>query len=247
MSEEKFDLIFKGELAKGVELAIAKKNIAQLFKINAEKVDALFSGKAVVLKRGLNADAANKYRVAIKKAGALVDLAINQPVQTRGKASFGEAPSASSQVTAPGAIPGTIPGTQSSVPTTAAAQKEASVAEQSSSGLTIAPAGSDLLQPSERAALPEVEVNTSAISLRENDGNLLDDSEYTQQPEVDFSFDEYDLAEPGADVLKPEERKKVTAVAVDTSGLEMGNLGENLAPPKKPAPAPPDTSGISLE
>lgn len=247
MSEEKFDLIFKGELAKGVELAIAKKNIAQLFKINAEKVDALFSGKAVVLKRGLNADAANKYRVAIKKAGALVDLAINQPVQTRGKASFGEVSSASSQITAPGAIPGTIPGTQSSVPTTAAAQKEVSVAEQSSSGLTIAPAGSDLLQPSERAALPEVEVNTSAISLRENDGNLLDDSEYTQQPEVDFSFDEYDLAEPGADVLKPEERKKVTAVAVDTSGLEMGNLGENLAPPKKPAPAPPDTSGISLE
>lgn len=106
-NSEKYDLVFSGQVVKGVDLAVAKKNIGQLFKLDAKKVEALFSGKKVVLKRGLNMDAAGKYRVAIKKAGALVELVMQQPVApSRGKAVFGEPPAAGGSP-GPGAIPGT--------------------------------------------------------------------------------------------------------------------------------------------
>jgi len=86
--QEIFDLVFKGELVKGAELGTVKSNIGKLFKMAPEKVEALFSGKAITLKKGLDFDAANRYRVAIKKAGARVDLVEKKaPVQSAAPAS----------------------------------------------------------------------------------------------------------------------------------------------------------------
>lgn len=244
MADEKYNLVFKGQLAKGVALADAKKNIAQLFKVSAAKVDALFSGQAVVLKRDLNADAANKYRVAIKKAGALVDLVqVRESKAPLGKANFGvpeEPPVAPAKKAsaAPGAIPGTIPGTK---------PKPEVTPEPESEYLTLAPVGADLLVGSERKVTPRREVDTSGLSLRENTGNLLDARETETPPLAEPEVVDFGLAEPGALVLREEERPKVAAVEVDISGLELGELGGNLAPAKPAPPAAPDVSGLSLE
>ena len=74
MESEKFDLVFSGQIMPKQDLAVVKSNMANLFKISNAQVDVLFSGKKVVLKRNVDLTAANRYRVAIKKAGARVEL-----------------------------------------------------------------------------------------------------------------------------------------------------------------------------
>lgn len=252
MTQDKYDLVFKGQLVKGVELAVAKNNIASLFKINAAKVDAMFSGKPLVLKRGLDADAANKYRVAIKKAGALVDIVLVREAKVSGKATFAVPDSDTPVPEKPvGAIPGTIPGTSPSSSSPATGQRnpapDASAATESA-GLSLAPLGAEMLPATARQPDPVISVDTSALSLRAVGGDLLDAKErQSSAPEVPVSVTDFGLADVGAPVLRAEERKPVRAVDVDISGLAMDLSESNLAPPQPAPPAAPDVSGLQLE
>jgi hypothetical protein len=56
----------------------------------------------------------------------------------------------------------------------------------------------------------------------------------------------FDLAEPGADVLRPEERRVVEPVAVDTSTMHLDETGVRLSEDPVPAPPAPDTSHLSM-
>ena len=159
MSEELFDLIFRGEVVKNVDVGQARKNVQQLFKIPAAKVDALFSGKPVVLKRGLTMDVANKYRVAIKKAGALVNVvAQDNPIQ-QGASQEKFANTASASTNDPQA------------------------------GFTIAPVGADVLNVGEREAVLEKTFDLSEFSVRENDGPLLDADETLNEVSLGIDVD----------------------------------------------------------
>lgn len=60
-------------------------------------------------------------------------------------------------------------------------------------------------------------------------------------PEYGFT-----LAPAGTDLLAPHERRQVSAIAPDTSGLSLAEAGVRLAPEAPPAPPPPDTSHITL-
>ena len=68
---EKFSVVLTGKLADGFELPQVKSNIAQVFKLAPEKVEKLFSGKPVALKRGIDKAQAMKLRNALARAGAL--------------------------------------------------------------------------------------------------------------------------------------------------------------------------------
>ena len=68
---EKFSVVLTGKLADGFELPRVKNNIAQVFKLAPEKVEKLFSGKPVALKRGVDKTQAMKLRNALARAGAL--------------------------------------------------------------------------------------------------------------------------------------------------------------------------------
>lgn len=269
MSDERYDLVFKGQLAKSVELNTAVRNLAQLFKIDPEKARGLFSGKTTVLRKNLDADTANKYRVAIKKAGAIAELqaivaekpvqkpASTTPPKMQGRAVFGardiepSTPVAATRgerppqvgVSAKDAIEDES-GLTTSPGVFAAPRPQAALAPVPDFG--IAPAGEDLLKVSEKRQVPEVNIDTSELSIKENEGNLLHEDEYEEFVPLPIDADAFDIAPVGADVLKPEERKEEVVTEVDTSGLSVGELGQNLAPPKPTAPPPPDTSGLSL-
>jgi hypothetical protein len=68
---EKFSVVLTGKLADGFELPRVKSNIAQVFKLAPEKVEKLFRGKPVALKRGVDKAQAMKLRNALARAGAL--------------------------------------------------------------------------------------------------------------------------------------------------------------------------------
>ncbi|MBB4868042.1 uncharacterized membrane protein YhaH (DUF805 family) [Pseudomonas nitritireducens] len=70
MDQPRFKIVFDGALMPQTPLETAKENLARLFKSDTSKIDALFSGQPVVLKRDLSDDEADKYLRALQGAGA---------------------------------------------------------------------------------------------------------------------------------------------------------------------------------
>ncbi|MCK5639998.1 MAG: hypothetical protein KAJ19_04350, partial [Gammaproteobacteria bacterium] len=74
MSENTFAVAFSGQLVEGADPAQVRTNLAQLFKLDATKVEHLFSGKRVVIKKGVDQQTAGKYKLALHKAGAVAEI-----------------------------------------------------------------------------------------------------------------------------------------------------------------------------
>lgn len=242
MSEELFDIVFKGELVRSFELSVVKKNISQLFKIDGAKLEALFSGKSVILKRNLDFDTAAKYRAAIKKAGAIVSLTpvenIAEPV-----AAAPPSPPAPSLPPQPRAVFGEH---KPALDTAPQAAENKDYVSSETYAMNLAPVGVDMLASSERKEVVSAIVDTSAISLRECGADLLDASEKTQTETLDIDLSAIELAPPEGDLLKPHERKQVAAVKVDVSGMSLAEPGARLSQPSPPPPPAPDVSKIKL-
>lgn len=66
-----FAVVFSGELEEGRQLSSVKLAVSQLFKVDAHKIEHLFSGQWVVIKRGLEQPTAEKYRLALQGVGAI--------------------------------------------------------------------------------------------------------------------------------------------------------------------------------
>lgn len=72
MSEPRYSIMFAGEVLPDFTLDTVKANLASLFKIDLDKIEALFSGQPVPLKRNLESAEADKYLAALQRAGAKV-------------------------------------------------------------------------------------------------------------------------------------------------------------------------------
>ncbi len=261
MADELYNIVFKGELVRSFDLAVVKKNIGQLFKMDGAKLEALFSGKTIILKRNLNFETATKYRVAIKKAGARVDLVV---VESEASSSLGESKVGSTPKPQPqaGSRPGTGVGkavfgekpagaspdaVSSGASSGNSRQQELKKDQGDEGGFSLAPAGSDVLSVSERQLRPDVEIDTSALTVKSTGGDLLESAEKRQFESLDVDFGGVDLAQPGESLLKEEEKKKEKIVAVDTSKLSIAEPGVRLGKPAPPPPPAPDVSNIHLE
>lgn len=82
-----YNVVLTGELVDGFELDQVKGNMGTLFKLNEEKVNGLFSGKPVVLRRSVDKPKALKLRSAVTKAGAKVAIKIARATATQGTTS----------------------------------------------------------------------------------------------------------------------------------------------------------------
>lgn len=65
-----YEISFSGNLVPGANLDRVKGNLAKLFQADEERIALLFSGRRLVLKNNLDAQAAEKYRAALERAGA---------------------------------------------------------------------------------------------------------------------------------------------------------------------------------
>lgn len=228
--QDRFNIVFSGELARGVELAQAQANLAKLFKLNTDKVIALFSGKRVVLKRDLSLDQATQYRLAIKKAGALVEL-VACAAQARNSAASGGIQPASDNPSSRDP--------EKAMSSADPVQRETGVA------LTLSEPGADVLAPHERQPWEERKVDTSYLSVKEGLGDLLEVDEKRRYEQREFDLGDYHLAEPGEDVLRPQERRNLAPREVDTSSLSLAEPGR-LPSQEKAKAATPDISHLSL-
>lgn len=74
MPRQTYDVIFSGKLMEGASPEKTKQQISHIFKINDNQLNKLFSGKPVTIKSDVDEETAAKYRVAFRKAGALIDI-----------------------------------------------------------------------------------------------------------------------------------------------------------------------------
>ncbi len=169
MSDQQFDVFFRGDIVAGQAVVEVKERLAGLFKLEAAQVEQLFSGRPTAIRRNLDEASAKKYEQALLKIGALAEL---RPVKVE------EAPAAQA-VAETSAAPSSV--------------KPPAEPANSDDGLSLAPAGSDVLRPDERSTVAAVEVDVSALALEPGGGELLHD----------------------------EEKRSVEAAEVDTSHLEV--------------------------
>lgn len=69
-----FEVAFAGQLVPGADLEQVKANLARLFQADPQRIAALFSGRRTVIKSGLDAEGAEKYRLTLTRAGAQVEI-----------------------------------------------------------------------------------------------------------------------------------------------------------------------------
>jgi hypothetical protein len=70
MPEDRYSIVYRGEVLPGRAPEAVKTAFAQKFRINGGALEALFSGKPVVLKKDLDREAAEKYFRALSSIGA---------------------------------------------------------------------------------------------------------------------------------------------------------------------------------
>ncbi|SEJ06344.1 hypothetical protein SAMN04244579_02979 [Azotobacter beijerinckii] len=74
MTMSRYQIVFSGQLVHGASPELVQANLAKLFRADAARIATLFSGRRVPLKGNLEADEAEKYRAALARAGARVDI-----------------------------------------------------------------------------------------------------------------------------------------------------------------------------
>jgi hypothetical protein len=74
MAESRFDIQFAGELVQGADRQAVRERLRDLFKLTPDALERLFSGQAVMIKRGLDTQTAARYRDAFRDAGAVLRL-----------------------------------------------------------------------------------------------------------------------------------------------------------------------------
>lgn len=72
MTEARYKIVFDGQIMPDMALETVKDNLAQLFKSDRGRIEALFGGRPQAIKRDLTEDLADKYLSVLQRAGAQV-------------------------------------------------------------------------------------------------------------------------------------------------------------------------------
>jgi hypothetical protein len=191
MAEQRFAVVFKGKIVAGADPAVVRENLARLFKINPAKVEAMFSGKPVLIKKDLDRAKAETYELALSKAGAIVELMATPAAAAAAPAETPSAAHASDNAAQSPTPPPPPP---------------------KAPDLTIAEPGVTLV---EHEPVPPAEFDTSQFDLAEV-GATLTEAKTVTPPEFDTSG--MTLDPPGTDLAEP---RKVPRADFDTSALSL--------------------------
>jgi hypothetical protein len=145
MSEERYNVVFTGEIIGSMDPAVAKQNFSDTFKVTGMRLDALFSGKPVVLKKNIDYRNGMKFRGQLKRIGMISSF---NPLEQAE-----QAPTPSGGAVDPVATTNTAV-TDTSVATSSAAPND---------DWSLAPVGSDMNQIKDTR--PAVSVDVSQISV----------------------------------------------------------------------------------
>ena len=234
MQPETFDVIFRGDIVLGHALDDVKVRLQKLFKVDASKIDALFTGRPVILKRNLDSATAEKYRKVLHQAGAQIRLAPSGGAQSADKP---KARPVRGLSLAP--VGGYLVAPQE--------HRRLAPVTVDTSALSLRESDGELLDPHERAAMPDLDFTIPDFELAHVGADLVTAAERPELPLVAVEPEEWSLAEVGSDLLSASERPQIEPVAVGATDFDLAPVGSDLGPQKAPVAAPvPDTSALRL-
>ena len=244
MSNQGFDIIFRGDIVFGHQLADVKMRLQQLFKADAAKVDALFSGRPVPLKRGLDQASAQKYKDALMKAGAQVEILVMgetkavsvpaaqiapEPVKAAAPLTLAQRLEQQAAADKEVAEKVALKGEQEQREQAARDTAQGVTSNATQGGWSLAPVGAYMLQPSKDATEEPMTIDTSAISLRPAEaGNILDVNEQPAEPVATVIAPNFEVAEAGADLVRADEKMDLPLLEIELEDWGLADLGEDL-------------------
>lgn len=241
MSDNQHTIYFDGNIADGFSIGQVKKNLAKLFKSDAERIGQLFSGERVALKKNIDLATAKKYHAVLQNAGALVtiDAANDASIADDGVAhaaqeetqekqpefSWSLAPVGSLLLRAKEKVKQVVVNIDishlslASVFATEKTKAAEEVAAPDVSHLSVAPVGEQLVESSKDEAT-ELTLDLSSLSV-EPPGTELGGGASVEVKELQLDLSEYVL-------------------------VELGEESSVSRPAQAPAPEPPDVSHLEL-
>ncbi|HSX50746.1 MAG TPA: hypothetical protein VLF09_07300 [Cellvibrio sp.] len=244
MSAPQFDIIFRGDIVFGHQLAEVKTRLQQLFKADAAKIDALFTGRPVPLKRNLDEATAHKYRDALIKAGAMVEVC---PSDT---SPANAAPKPAPAVRRPAAL-GAAEWTLAPLGADLLPAKERPAAptpvQVDVSALSLRPAEGNLVDASEVSEEIHAQVVVPDLGLAAVGADLIGADEKWELPLVEIELEDWGVAEAGSDLLTEDERPLVLPAVVEVGDFGLAPAGSDLGQLKpEVTPVVPDISKLRL-
>lgn len=235
MSNSEFDIVFRGDIVIGQRLDEVKQRLQQLFKTDAAKVDALFSGRPTPLKRNLDEATAKKYRDVLLKAGVQVDVCAsgsvtyNQPTPEPVRRTVWSLAPVGAYLLTPTERPKLSP------------------LVIDTSRMSLRPAEGNLLDAAEAPVAPTTKVAVPDFVLAAVGENLVSAEERISLPLVEVEFGDWDLADIGADMISAEERPLTPQPIIAVGDYGLAPAGADLGQLKPVIePLVPDISGLSL-
>ncbi|HIG41553.1 MAG: hypothetical protein ABGY96_16800 [bacterium] len=255
MASVTYAIVFNGEIGEGFQIISVKAHMAKLLKADANKMQVLFSGKPVVIKRTPDKAVAVKWGTALKKIGASVRVKVVKADASTASATPSKKPLEQSSKAASRTSSRTSSKTKRA-PTPAASNQTRAVFKtsfddeqddfkdpvESSAGdeFSLAPNVGNLFEQAPAVAAPNL--NLSEYSVSENDDTPLVEPTVYQPAEIDLS--EYSVAENNGTSLveaAPEvARVEAPDFALDKPGAILETLKETVEL------LDPDTSSMSL-
>lgn len=257
-----YNLIFQGKIIDGASLDEVKDNVARLFKADAAKTAALFSGKTIVIKKNLDTESTKKYLAILKKAGAVIKAV---KIEDKSASTSPSPPPSASPPPSPAPVQNNNTANTNDAPTQAPSSglssglaslisynkpKESSSEDDNSEteGLQLAPVGSNILNPSKSNETIDIP-DTSHLKMAEAETGSLE--EFAHKVEAVELPDIEDLTLSEANTGSMEEFAiKIEPVDLpDISDLDMAeqdNTPLSAGASKAPPVDIPDTSELSM-
>lgn len=230
MAKGSYQIVFSGKTFEHADLDMVKNNLGNVFSLSAERIEKLFSGQRLVLKKDIDQATAERYKATLQRAGALCeieDLAALEETKheiiqvTQAKAQIDDT---EMSVAEPGSQIG--------------AHHEPVAADIDISAFDMAEPGITLAEPEYVA---EANIDTGEMNMFDVGVALAEPPIFT---EAHIDTSNLDMADAGASLVEAEEFLKVE---FDLAQLSMDEAGVTLAEPKPVPDANIDTSQLSLD
>jgi len=237
MAQGTYQVIFSGKIIEHADIEMVKTNVARVFSLDTDKVETLFSGKRLVLKKDIDQSTAERYKLTLQRAGALCEIE-------------------DSSAAAP------VANDESGTPQPSTSTEQVPVDSDEQAGISVAPVGITLI---ESTPVPDANIDTSAMDMAEVGITLTEPDEVPDanidtsgmdmdevgatlvEPEevLDANIDTsgIDMDEVGTTLL---EQGEFVEAEFDLSGLSMDAPGEKLVEIEPVPDADIDTSRLSL-
>lgn len=69
-----YDVVFEGRIDPGKKLERVKSRLRSSLQVDEERLERLFSGQSITIRKGVDLDTAEKYKKVFLRAGALCDI-----------------------------------------------------------------------------------------------------------------------------------------------------------------------------